>query len=567
VIEDALRGTDLSHNALTYIFDRTTADVPAAQSKYVGERGAGQLRDARDPEPVLRRVVHPPAARESAVDGWGSVDPRSADAVVATLDGSAARERGFASSSRFDGVGRYRASGAFDRGPRAWIGQWIPGRPAWLSWETPRPQTVRALVLTPPRARVRVPSRVRLTVDGRRGPPVAVGGGGAVALPAAVTGRRFRLDVLAARFPRGTPARVRQRRAVGIGEVRAVAVAAPGPPRTGRVELPCGIARVDVGGRTYNLRATGDRAAIDAGRPIRLRGCGRLALPARDVTLTGSTAPLRVDGLRLTSPAPAPVAQAALAGGGSVLDAGREDHGGRTGVRVDVRDPSYLVLGQSYDAGWRARCDGHDLGAPVPLDGYANAWPVDRGCRAVTFAYGPQRLADAGYAVSGLACLALLALLGVGAARRRRKGATHAPAVAGGVVSFAAVPPARRLAPPIAVAIALPAAAAIGLGFGLHAGAIAAPLVAVALWRGVGDRALALTAAALLGIVVPAIYVVVAASGHHDVLGGNSTQFAADRLSAHWVAVAAFVGLALVLWRTLAAARTVAPEREVASRR
>jgi hypothetical protein len=203
----------------------------------------------------------------------------------------------------------------------------------------------------------------------------------------------------------------------------------------------------------------------------------------------------------------------------------------------------------------------------VPLDGYANAWPVDRGCRAVTFAYGPQRLADAGYAVSGLACLALLALLGVGAARRRRKGATHAPAVAGGVVSFAAVPPARRLAPPIAVAIALPAAAAIGLGFGLHAGAIAAPLVAVALWRGVGDRALALTAAALLGIVVPAIYVVVAASGHHDVLGGNSTQFAADRMSAHWVAVAAFVGLALVLWRTLAAARTVAPEREVASRR
>jgi hypothetical protein len=385
-------------------------------------------------------------------------------------------------------------------------------------------------------------------------------------LPAAVAGRRFRLDVLDARFRAGTPARIRQRRAVGIGEVRPAA-GVPGLPHTGRVELPCGIARVDVGGRTYRLRATVDRAAIDAGRPIRLRGCGRLALPARDVALTGSTGPLRVDGLRLTSPAPAPVARVALAGGGSVLDAGREDHGGRTGVRVDVRGPSYLVLGQSYDRGWRARCDGRDLGAPVPLDGYANGWPVDRGCRAVTFAYGPQRLADAGYVVSGLACVALLALLGVAAARRRRRGAAPAEVAVGGPASFGPVPVARRLAAPVAVAVALPAAAAIGLGFGMRAGAPAALLLAVALWRGIGDRTLALAAAALLGIVVPVIYLIVAASGHDDVLGGNSTQFGADRLSAHWVAVAAFVALVLVLWRTLAAARTAAPEREVASRR
>jgi hypothetical protein len=118
------------------------------------------------------------------------------------------------------------------------------------------------------------------------------------------------------------------------------------------------------------------------------------------------------------------------------------------------------------------------------------------------------------------------------------------------------------------VAIALPAAAAVGLGFGLRAGVAAAPLLALALWRGVTDRALGLLAGVLLGVVVPAIYVGVAVLGdRRHVLGGNSTQFAADRLAAHWVGVAAFVLLAIVLWRTLAAVRLARVRQEVAFRR
>ncbi|MCW3022525.1 MAG: hypothetical protein JWR30_1847, partial [Conexibacter sp.] len=186
VIEDALRGSDLSHNALSYILDRTTADVPGAAQKVVGERGAGELRDAQDPERVLRRVLHPPAARSYDVEGWGTVDPRSADAVFGQLDGgraAAAAERGFASSSRFDGLGRFRAAGAFDGGSRAWVGQWIGGHAAWLSWTTASPVTVTRLTLDPAGVRVRRPTRVRLTVDGRVGAAVAVGAGGAVVLP------------------------------------------------------------------------------------------------------------------------------------------------------------------------------------------------------------------------------------------------------------------------------------------------------------------------------------------------------------------------------------------------
>jgi hypothetical protein len=257
--------------------------------------------------------------------------------------------------------------------------------------------------------------------------------------------------------------------------------------------------------------------------------------------------------------------------GGRVVDAGRDDHGGRTGVKVDVAGPSWLVLGQSFDRGWRATCDGRDLGAPQVLQGYANAWPVDRGCRSVTFAYAAQRLATAGYVVSGLACAALLALLAAGAWRRRarhRAGPPPAPDP-----RLLPDPPAAAPLPlPAAVSIALPAAAVVAVAFGLRAGAVAAPLLALLLWRGIGDRALGWAVAALMGLVVPAIYVAVAIFGDENILGGNSTQYGADRIAAHWVAAAALVLVVVVLWRTLAAAwtarRTPDPDRDpVPSRR
>src|SRR6185436_6691420 len=153
------------------------------------------------------------------------------------------------SSSRYENRPRHRGSGAFDgtRG-RAWIGQWLGGRPAWVGWETGRRATVRRLVLVPPSVRVRRPTRIRLTVEGRPGAPLAVGPDGAVRLPRPVRGARFRLDVLAARFPPATPARARQRRAVGIGEIRGAGVPRVRLARGGVIRLPCGAARVEVGG-------------------------------------------------------------------------------------------------------------------------------------------------------------------------------------------------------------------------------------------------------------------------------------------------------------------------------
>ena len=69
------------------------------------------------------------------------------------------------------------------------------------------------------------------------------------------------------------------------------------------------------------------------------------------------------------------------------------------------------------------------------------------------------------------------------------------------------------------------------------------PAVALLVWRGVAPARLALTAAALLGGVVPAIYLLFPPEDE----GGFNSRYATDVLGAHWVAVAAWVLLALAL--------------------
>jgi len=600
--ETALRGRDLSGVGLDYLLERTTADVPLLASRYVGERGAGLLRDAQDPERQLSRTIAPPVARRYAVDAWATIDPRTPDDVLDRLvrgrvvSRSAASSRldglvrakvptrtaaSATSSSRFDGLARYRASGAFDRGGRAWIGQWIAGRPAWLAWTTPATQTVTRLVLTPAAARVRQPTRLRLTVDGHAGVPVRVGPLGLVTLPRAVRGRHFRLDVLDARFPVGTSGRDRQRRAVGIGEITGAGVPAFRAPRGGTVALPCGVVAVRVGGRIVGLGGTVDRAALEAGRPLRVHGCQQPSLPARRVAITGVDRPLRVDALRLASTsrsvspqllgrdrprAGAPSSRAtdrprraradratATAVSGRVLDSGTPSADARRGVRIAVDAPSWLVFGESYDKHWRAVCDGRDLGTPRPMQGYANAWPVTAGCRTVDFIYNLQRAATAGYLISLIGCALLLLVALVGFRRRRRHASTASDDEAG---------PQPLRVPPydarghLALVPALTAVAAIGLAFGLRAGAVAAVAFAAIAWRGISDRALGIITAVLLGVGVPLAYVAAAIVHNDEGRGGNSTDFGTNRLAAHWMALSALIALALILLRTLRAQRS-----------
>jgi arabinofuranan 3-O-arabinosyltransferase len=97
-------------------------------------------------------------------------------------------------------------------------------------------------------------------------------------------------------------------------------------------------------------------------------------------------------------------------------------------VATEVHGPFWLVLGESHDRGWQASVDGHPLGAPRLLDGFANAWFVDPAALGlhgrhlvVTLRFWPQRVVDAALAISGATTLACLALVGPRARRRTRR--------------------------------------------------------------------------------------------------------------------------------------------------
>jgi arabinofuranan 3-O-arabinosyltransferase len=194
------------------------------------------------------------------------------------------------------------------------------------------------------------------------------------------------------------------------------------------------------------------------------------------------------------------------------------------------------VLGESYGAGWRARCDGRSLGKPVPIQGFANGWPVERGCRRASFAFAPNRALLAADALSLVACLALLGLL-----LARRPGT-----VAAGLDPL--TPPAARPWPVRrALVAAAGAGAVLGFVFALRAGVVLAPLVFLVLRRGVSARALALAAGGVLLVAVPVAHLAVGLPDE-----GFDSSYAVERIAEHWLAVGAVCALGGALVRTLA---------------
>ena len=537
--ERALAGRPFS-GSLTYLFSRFTVDAPLRTAPPVDAFQSALVRDRVDPEPRLQRRISPPAALAYAVAAWTSPDPEASDALLDRLAGTTGTVRA-TSSGRFGGLAPYRASRAFDgRRGTAWIAPWVRRAgtrripTATLRVTLARPATIRRLRLVPVSG-VRRPTRVRILPGGAE---VAVGAGGRVVLPRAVRTKRLTLRVADAAFAPGTPGRARQTRAVGIAEVTGL----PGArvhDRAGPLRGRCGDASVRTDAGVVALRAVGTTRDLEAGRPLRARGCGgRVALPAGRQDVVGGAGPLRIDHLELTTGAGRPAGSA-----GRVLDPGSDaGHGSRDGVRVDVTRPAWLVLGEGYNAGWRATCDGHDLGAPVPLQGFANAWPVATGCAAVDFTWAPNRLLPPAYIVSLLACLVLLGVL----LRRRRDGAVAATARA---PLPDADPPARWPLRRALLAAAL-LTPALMFVFAIRAGVLLGPALAAILALAIPARRLILVAGALLGVVVPILYLAVPVRDP----GGFNTNLPVERIAAHWVGAVAVFLLLVALGRTLVAA-------------
>ncbi len=531
----ALRGSELADTALTYLFTRTTGDDPFRRQPEIDpDRGyvpvgrnqeAALVREPGDGERQLARVVAPPVERNYRADARVTVASSASDAAIDRLAGLPS---GFESSGRHEGLPGRRASRALDGDPRtAWIAP--PNGRAWIEWRTPRPVTVRRLRLEPVRdGTTGRPTAIRIVAGQQRSNLVEVGADGSVVLAEQLRSDRFRLEV---------SARSRAARPVGIAELAGTSVTVPSTPRTA-LRSHCGALGVTAGTESAPLRVTGSLADLDAGRPLAAEPCGDpLALPAsRVVVQTRSDIFLPVL-LRLRSPSPGGAAPER--GGGMVVDMGDAGRGSYENVRVEVDGPAWLVLGESFNRGWTATCDGEDLGEPRPIDGFANGWRIDRGCTHVALEFAPNQLARWSYAISGLACLVMLALLVL----RRPPGPPAAEPISPSSGPLRVGP----LSPSLAAGIGLAAALLGGFVFALRAGVVIGPLVWILLWRGATVRALTAAAALLIGVVVPALYLILMP----DDLGGFNSEYAIDLIAAHWIAVLAFILLALALTAAL----------------
>ena len=544
----ATRGANLDAVALSYLFQRTTGDDPFHRDLAHGPWSSSNVRDGADAELTLRRTFVVPATRRFQASAWVSVGVQTPDSTLDRLAGYRGPVTVDSSVRAWSEPG-WRASRALDGDPRtAWIADYDPSHPAWLALRSPHELSLRTLrLLVPSNEPVRRPTSVRISWPGGATGALAVGAQGTVIVPRVVRTRSLKLEILSAVAPPGASAA--DQRAVGIAELSGIGGLAPiRELGIAQLNAPCGAAALRVGAVRIPLRVSGTLNAFDTGTPLPATSCTPpLALAAGTQQLVSEPGPFAVDLLRLRSPAPRPLATIAL-GGGQVLDPGRPGHGSYDHVRVAVTRPSWLVLGEGYNRGWQAWCDGHALGAPTPIDGYANGWRINPSCHQVRFAFGPNTLAAIGYLISaltGIACLLIVLAAGI---RNRRPSGERPPIRQLDVPERDGADAPWR--PERAVAVALLAGAAFGFVFGAGAGVASVPAIAIILWRGVGARALTLLAGALLTVVVPLLYVV----HPGNAAGGNHYGYATHHMAAHWVGVAAIGLLIAALWRTLSAA-------------
>jgi Domain of unknown function (DUF3367). len=232
-----------------------------------------------------------------------------------------------------------------------------------------------------------------------------------------------------------------------------VGIAEMGIPGVRRASTPahmpndCVARQLDIDGTPIPVRVTGSTADALQGRALPFTPCDpstTVQLGAGSHVVAGRTK--RADGLAfgrmsLTSGAgggAAPVASfanpTAAAADAKQLPRVSIVHHGRTSMQLRTsggRGPFWIVLGQSLNEGWHATIDGHDLGPPQLVDGYANGWRVTPSARGgattINLQWTPQQYVKWAILASlagVLGCFGILIVVGV---RRRRRVATVAP--------------------------------------------------------------------------------------------------------------------------------------------
>ncbi|MET0921286.1 MAG: alpha-(1-_3)-arabinofuranosyltransferase family protein [Acidimicrobiia bacterium] len=440
---------------------------------------------------LLRQVVLPDS-RAFGLTGTARVDANAPDPVIdAALGTTAAGAEGagagaastvYSSSSHLRGDAGARASSAFDHDPStAWVAD--QGNPVgqWVDVAMPTATTVDHLDLTYALNGLHsIPTQVHLEADGVPVRSMTVDPG----IPSADGTRAtttIRFDPFVAREVRlvidavVAPPDPNSDGLAGAGlPVAVVEASLPGVPVASTpIEVPsaCRSDLVMVNGAAVPVRITGPVANATTG--LDLESCvPSVSLDAgrNQITTTdGYTTGIDVDRMVLSSdatgaPAPVQVLGTPLDESGAQL---RVESAGRVSYDLSVKTdgkPFWLVLGQSQSDGWEATVNGKTLDSSTMVNGYANGWlihPGEPGTLAISLQWTPQRVVWIGIAVSIVAILACLVIVGF-TWRRRRARADEARTSLDDAPGYEAPADARGGALPLGTTVALTIAAGVG---------------------------------------------------------------------------------------------------------
>jgi arabinofuranan 3-O-arabinosyltransferase len=400
---------------------------------------AETVRD--DEELSIVRSWTQPTARTFAFGGAARVSAHVDDATIDLLLGVIGPTA--TSTRRLPGDLSARASSAIDGNPlTAWTPAFeIAGDDA-VTYQIGRPITFSHLDLRVlADGRHSVPTHLRIEADGQLAANVTVpaitdtpgarGFDGTVRvpidLPEPVTGSTISVVVDGVReitttdwFPNG-PIRM----PIGIAELGIEGLEAVAP--TSAFDSGCRTDLLTVDGQAIGVEITGLMADAQAGQPLTVVPCGSndadLVLGPGEHVLRatkGVDSGFNLDRLVLQSAASggAPPQITAPGGGHGTGPTLQIDHQGRTDADLTITNPTpgtpfWVVLGQSFNDGWTATADGHGLGPPQLVDGYANGWLVSTPAATVHvhLNWAPQRRVWIALALSALGVVLCLVLV------------------------------------------------------------------------------------------------------------------------------------------------------------
>ena len=382
-----------------------------------------------EPELAMARTFTLPTARSFSLSGTARVSGVAPDGAVDAVLGAAPGVTAV-SSEHLTGEAAMRGAAAVDGDPTtAWQTPETTVRGQSLTVTAPQPVTIDHFDLTVfADGRHSVPSVLSVAADG--GAPVSVPvppitddpsrenatATVRVDLPAAVTARQLTvgLDQIRSEKTIDYISELSIDLPVAIAELGAAGFTQAAP--TGALPGACRSDLITVDGTPLPIRITGSVADAVARQPLTVEACnGPLALGAgsHDIrTAVGRDIGIDIDRLVLDSAAPAAAATGPTAPPVTVTGSSRVSYD----LRVDgATSPFWLVLGQSVNDGWHASVNGHDLGAPTLVDGYANGWRVDPpaggGPLTITLNWTPQRLVWIALAITALGIVACIVLI------------------------------------------------------------------------------------------------------------------------------------------------------------